>query len=231
MESDTFMKQKPFQSFLIIMAITLLSCAVMAETPEPEQSTDGLRLVKKDSHGELWVTTNADWNRFTQIKLERATVEFSKNWARDQKNRMGNRPTEENMDRIKSDLSELLDEVFRQELTADDGFVMSDASGENVMRITPRIVNLNINAPDRMRDHIGYSLADSKGSMTLELDIHDSVSGTLLAQMVDSRVDPQHGYMEWANSGTNRRAARFMFIRWAGKLYDLLEEARLSPQD
>ena len=225
------MVKKHFHSFLIIMAITLLSCAVMAKTPEPEQSTDGLRLVKKGPHGELRVKTNTDWNRFTQIRLERATVDFSKNWARNQKTRVGNRPTEENMERIKSDLSELLDEVFRQELTADDGFTMSDTRGENVMRITPRIVNLNINAPDRMRDYIGYSLADSKGSMTLELDITDSVNGTLLAQMVDSREDPQHGYMEWANSGTNRRAARFMFIRWAGKLDDLLEEVRLSPED
>jgi hypothetical protein len=225
------MKKKPFQSFLIILAITLLPCAVMAKTAEPEQSTDGLRLVKKSRHGELRVVTNANWNSFTHIRLERATVQFSKHWARNQKNRMGNRPTEENMERIKSDLSELLDEVFRQELTADNGFTMSDTNGENVMRITPRVVDLNINAPDRMRDYIGYSLADSKGSMTLELDITDSVNGTLLAQMVDSREDPQHGYMEWANSGTNRRAARFMFIRWAGKLYDLLEEARLSPQD
>ncbi len=225
------MAKKHIHSFLIIMAMTLWPCVVMAKTPEPEQSTDGLRLVKKTHQGESRVNTNTDWSGFTQIRLERATVEFRKNWARDQKSRMGNRPTEENMERIKSDLSELLDEVFRQELTADDSFVMSDASGENVIRITPRIVNLNINAPDRMRNHIGYSLADSKGSMTLELDIHDSVNGTLLAQMVDSRVDPQHGYMEWANSGTNRRAARFMFIRWAGKLDDLLEEARLSPED
>ncbi len=225
------MAKKHFHSFLIIMAITLLSCAVMAASPEPGQSTDGLRLVKKDPHAELRVNTNEDWSRFTQIRLERATVEFSKNWARNQKNRAGNWPTEENMERIKSDLSELLDEVFRQELTAENGFTMSDTRGENVMRITPRIVDLNINAPDRMRDYIGYSLADSKGSMTLELDIHDSVNGTLLAQMVDSREDPQHGYMEWANSGTNRRAARFMFIRWAGKLDDLLEEARLSPED
>jgi hypothetical protein len=229
MESDTFMTKKRFHSFLAVMAITLLPCTALAITPEPEQPSDGLQLVKKNLHGELRIKTNADWDRLTKIRLERATVEFRKNWARDQKNRMGNRPTKENMERIKSDLSELLDEVFRQELTADDRFTMSDSNGENVMRITPRIVNLNINAPDRMRNHIGYSLADSKGSMTLELDIHDSVSGTLLARMVDNREDRQSGYMEWATSGTNRRAARFMFIRWAGKLRDLLEEARLPP--
>jgi len=97
------------------------------------------------------------------------------------------------------------------------------------MRITPRITNLNIYAPDRMRDHIGSSFADSKGNMTLELEIYDSVSGTLLARMVDSQEDRQKGYMEWATSGTNRRAARFMFIRWADKLREWLINARTSP--
>ena len=220
-----------FLSFLIILTTSPLSCVVMAESSAPEQSTDGLELVKKTLHGEFYLGTGADWNRLTGIQLEKATVEFRKHWARDQKNRNGNRPTEENMGRIKSDLSELLDEVFREELSTNDGFTMSDVSGENVMRITPRITNLNIYAPDRMRDHIGSSFTDSNGSMTLELEVYDSVSGTLLARMVDSREDPQKGYIEWTTSVTNRRAARFMFIRWADKLRDLLIEARFPPGD
>ena len=225
------MMKKLLFSFLIILTTSPLSCVAMAESSAPEQSADGLELVKKNLHGEFYLDTGADWNRFTGIQLDKATVEFRKHWARDQKNRNGNRPTQENMGRIKSDLSELLDEVFRGELSTNDGFTMSEVSGENVMRITPRITNLNIYAPDRMRDHIGSSFADSKGSMTLELEIYDSVSGTLLARMVDSREDPQKGYMEWTISGTNRRAARFMFIRWADKLRDFLIEARLPPLD
>ena len=218
-------------SFLIILTISPLSCVAVAESSAPEQSMDNLELVKKTLHGEFHLDTGADWNRLTGIQLEKATVEFRKHWARDQRNRNGNRPTEENMGRIKSDLSELLGEVFREELSTNDGFTMSDVSGENVMRITPRITNLNIYAPDRMRDHIGSSFTDSNGSMTLELEVYDSVSGTLLARMVDSREDPQKGYIEWTTSVTNRRAARFMFIRWADKLRDLLIEARFPPED
>ena len=220
-----------FFSFLIFLVISPLSCVVMAEISAPEKSTDDLELVKKNLHGEFHLDTKADWNRFTGIQLEKATVEFRKHWARDQKYRSGNRPTEKNMGRIKSDLSELLDNVFREELSKNDGFTMSDVSGENVMRITPRITNLNIYAPDRMRDHIGSSYTDSNGSMTLELEIYDSVTGTLLARMVDSREDPQKGYIEWTTSVTNKRAARFMFIRWADKLRDLLIEARFPPED
>ena len=225
------MMKKLFFSFLIILTTSPLSCVAMAKSSAPEQSADGLELVNKNLHGEFYLDTGADWSRFTGIQLDKATVEFRKHWARDQKNRNGKRPTQENMGRIKSDLSELLDDVFRGELSTNDGFTMSEVSGENVMRITPRITNLNIYAPDRMRDYIGSSFTDSKGSMTLELEIYDSVSGTLLARMIDNREDPQKGYMEWTTSGTNRRAARFMFIRWANKLRDVLMEARLPPRN
>jgi len=220
-----------FYSFLVLVATSPLSYVLMAGSSAPEQSTDGLELVEKTLHGQFYLNTRADWSRFTGVQLEKATVEFRKHWARDQKYRNGNRPTEENMGRIKSDLSELLDEIFRQELSKNNGFLMSDVSGENVMRITPRITNLNIYAPDRMRDHIGSSFADSKGSMTLELEIYDSVSGTPLARMTDNREDPQKGYMEWTTSGTNRRAARFMFIRWANKLNDVLMGAGIPIRD
>ena len=215
----------------ITLLVFSLSGMAMAKDSEPEHSTHGLQLVKKTWRGEFYLDTSADWSKFTKIQLERATVEFRKNWARDQKNRGGNRPTEENMGRIKSNLSELLDEVLREELTADGIYTVSDTRGENVMRITPKIIDLNINAPDRMRDYIGSSFADSKGSMTLELEIHDSVSGSLLARMLDSQEDPQKGYLEWTTTGTNLRAARFMFIRWGKKLNGWLTDARVTSQD
>jgi len=213
---------------LIALIVSLASCVVPAGESASAQPADGLQLVKKDQHGEWRLDSRANWSGFTGIQLEKATVDFTENWARDQKYRSGNRPTEENMGRIRTELSELLDEVFRQELTANDTFRMSDNPGADVMRITPKITDLNIYAPDRMRDHIGYSLADSKGNMTLTVEVRDSVSGTLLAQMTDNREDPGKGYFEWTTSGTNQRAARFMFVRWADKLREWLIDAR-SP--
>lgn len=220
------MKREFLSPFLISLILFLLTGPVLAKEPEPEQTTDGLELVTKKWRTEFYLDTSKDWSSFTMIQLEKATVEFRKHWVRDQKNRNNNRPTEKSISRIKSDLSELLDEVFRKELTADDTFVMSETVGEKVIRITPRIVDLDINAPDRMRDYIGYSLTDSKGHMTLELDIHDSVSGKLLARMIDTREDPQKGYFEWTTSGDNRRAARYIMIRWASDLREWLIEAR-----
>jgi hypothetical protein len=197
----------------------------MAKDQALEESSDGLELVKKKWRTKFYLDTGADWSRVYKFKIEKNTGELRKNRVRAPKIRSNNRPREKDLNRIKSDLSELLDEVFRQELSANDTFVMSETGGENVMRITPRIVDLDIIAPDRMRDYIGYTLTDSKGRMTLELEIHDSVSGKLLARMIDAREDPQHDYWERTTSVDNKRAARFILIRWSNDLRERLIEA------
>ena len=218
-------------SFLITLAISLPSSLVAAKDQAVEESSDGLELVTKKWRTRFYLDTGTDLGRFTKIQLEKATVDFRKHWVRDQKIRSNTRPTEKDLNRIKSDLSKLLDEVFRQELTVSDAFVMSETGGENVMRITPRIVDLDIIAPDRMRDYIGYTITDSKGRMTLELEIHDALSGQLLARMIDTREDPQHGYWERTTRIDNKRAARFILIHWSSDLRDWLIEARHnSPQ-
>jgi hypothetical protein len=223
--------KKTFCALLITLSISLTACVTPAGESESTQATDGPPLVKKDMHGEWRLDSSANWNGYTAILLERATVEFQENWARDQRDRGGNRPTEENMGRIKTELSELLDEVFKRELPKKNVFTISDTPAEGVLRITPKITDLNIYAPDRMRDHIGYSLADSKGSMRLEIEIHDSISGVLLAKMSDHREDPHRGYFEWTTEGTNLQAARNMFVRWANKLHKWLTDARTPARD
>lgn len=222
------MKNFPFS---IMIMLALFYCPlILADTPAPDELIDGLELVKKSWRGEVLLDSSADWSKYKNIQLERATVDFRKNWARDQRNRHGIRVTDKGMERIKSDLSELLNEVFTEELTKNGAYSMSSESGEDVMRITPSVVDLNVYAPDRMRDYIGYTLTDSQGSMTLKLEIHDSVSGALLARASDNQEDPQKGYLEWTTSGTNRRSARLMLMRWARGLLDWLEEAKSTGE-
>ena len=217
---------KYFCSLLLALALFPLSNVVMAENPATELTDENLDWVKKTYRGEWRMNPDVDWNKFSKIQLDKATVEFRKHWARDQRNRSGNRPTEKDLDRVKSALSEQLNEVFTQELTINSTYTLSDKGGEDVMRITPKIVDLNIYAPDRMRNYIGYSLTDSKGSMTLELEIHDSLSGTLLASARENREDPKKGWLEWTTRGTNKRAAGFILSRWGRELYAWLDEAR-----
>ena len=144
-----------FCSILFALAMAAPMSALKAELNQPDPTPDNIQSVKKTWHGKWQMNTDVDWSRFNKIQLEQATVTFRKHWARDQRNRSGNRPTKKDIERVKTDLSEQLNEVFIQELITNNAFTLTDASGEGVIRITPKIVDLDVYAPDRMRDHIG----------------------------------------------------------------------------
>ncbi len=215
----------------IVIAFLVLSVSALADADQGEIPESSLDMVERSWHGEIRAAADVDWTSYSKIQLERATVEFRKRWARDQRNRSGIIIKEKDEERIKSDLADLLDEVLRRELSSKAGYVFTDESGADVMRVIPRVVDLDVIAPDRVRDYIGYSLTDSQGSMTLELEFYDSIDGELLATTSQYQEDPIKGYMEWTTSVTNRRAARLMLERWTSWLREWLDEARAGTSD
>jgi hypothetical protein len=218
-------------SKLVLCTLLVMSLSALADTDPVEAPDPGLDIVEKSWHGEIRFSADVDWASYSKIQLERATVEFRKRWARDLRQRSGIIIKEKDEERIKSDMADLLDEVLKSELSSKAGYVFVDESGADVMRLKPRVVDLDVIAPDRVRDYIGYSLTDSQGSMTLELEFYDSVNGELLATTSQYQEDPIKGYMEWTTSVTNKRAARLMLERWTNWLREWLDEARVGTLD
>ena len=208
-----------------------MSLSALADTDPVETPDPGLDIVEKSWHGEIRFSADVDWTSYSKIQLERATVEFRKRWARDLRQRSGITIRERDEERIKSDLADLLDKVLIRELSTKAGYVFTDEDGADVMRVVPRVVDLDVIAPDRVRDYIGYSLTDSQGSMTLKLEFYDSLNGELLATTSQYQEDPIKGYIEWTTSVTNSRAARLMLIRWADWLREWLDEVRVGTLD
>ena len=210
--------------------LLFFSLSIAAQSSLAGEGESGLEVIEQGRNGEIWAASNVNWNTYSRVQLDRATVEFRKNWARDQRQRSGITIKEADEQRIKSDMADLFDRVFTQELTAEGIYTMADESGAGVMRITPKIVDLDVVAPDRVRNYIGGALTDSQGSMTVELEIRDSLGGELLATTRHRLSDPYKGYMEWTTSPTNRRAARLMLVRWTGELREWLDEARSGAE-
>ncbi|MCJ7815420.1 MAG: DUF3313 domain-containing protein [Xanthomonadales bacterium] len=210
---------------LMILAAGMVSTSLLAESPQV--SLDGLELVEKDSRGELYADPNIDWSVYDQIQLDKATVAFRKNWQRDQ-NRYPNtfKVKASDMEKIKADLSELFNDVFVKELTSNGDYQMASESGDNVLRIAPQIVDLDVYAPDTPQPGMQRSYTRQAGRMTLKLELYDSVTGDLLATASDRREAPDRGYMQWTTSVSNRQDARLMLERWAKDLRKRLDEAR-----
>jgi hypothetical protein len=64
-----------------------------------------------------------------------------------------------------------------------------------VLDVVPNIINLYVNAPDTMTAGRAKTYTMDAGSMTLALQLSDSITGTLLAVAYDSKRDTSRGKM------------------------------------
>ena len=220
---------KTILMILTLLVFSLLSSSAIAKNDPPEMSIEGLTLVENDRRGEIYADPDADWSEYSQIQLQQATVSFRKNWKRDQNRYDPFKVKNQDIEKIKSGLSDLFHDVFTEELSANGGYTMAESSGAEVMTIRPRIVDLDIAAPDTMRAGVSQSYTEKAGRMTLMLEIYDSLSGDLIAKLSHRQDAPRYGYMQWTTSVSNSAEARRMLQRWASALRVRLDEARSGP--
>lgn len=213
---------------IIISATIMLLTACASQAPAPEP---GFEVIDYDRDGEIQLALDVDWSTYTGVHLETATVEFRDNWVRDQKRLYDNVIREKDEVRVKTGASDLLEKVLTRELSNEGAYEIVDEGGPGVMRWTPRIVKLDVIAPDRVKNTVSESLVDSQGSFTIELEIHDSVSGKLLATATQYQSDPYKGYLERTTSATNTQAFRLMMQRWADWLLDNLASVRTGATE
>jgi len=213
---------------LLILGIVATPAAILAESEPPQVSLEGLELVEKTRRGELYAAPGIDWSVYDQIQLDTATVAFRKRWQRDQNRYQTFKVRDSDMEKIKNSLSELFDTVFTDELTNNGGYTITSETADNVMRITPQIVDLDVYAPDTPTSGINRSFTEHAGRMTLKLEIYDSVTGDLIATASDRRESPRRGYMQWTTRVSNNADARRMLQRWAVALRERLDNARTT---
>jgi hypothetical protein len=178
----------------------------------------------------VYAEPGADLAQYQRVMLLEANVAFKKNWARDQSrgsaNKLGAGVNSRDIEKIKNNLSQEFDAVFRKTLE-DGGYEVVDQAAEDVLLVRPAIINLDVNAPDTMSAGRSNTYTTSAGEMTLYIEIYDSVTGDLIAKAMDRKADTtRHGYYTWTNSVTNAAAARRILKGWAGILLDALNEAK-----
>jgi hypothetical protein len=206
----------------------MICCAVLAFSgvASAQQPESGEIIKYETKDGGMLTAAEIDWSLYSEIRLDKATVEFRENWVEDQARVFGNILREPDLARIRTDMSNMLHRVLSEKVSGLDGYALSDQSGRGVLRFTPRIVKLDIFHPGRAQDFVGHVLVDEEGSMVITLDIVDSLTGNLLASSWNVQVDPQKGFMWSSTSGSNRTAFGQMMKRWANWQFELLDIVR-----
>lgn len=218
-------------SLILGLAVLFIACLPRIGLAEEktESVADGLQLVEKDRHRSLYSNPNVDWSQYQEIHLLEPSVDFRKNWQRDQNRSYPFKVRDEDVAELKQSMAELFTEVFSQELSKDSGYSLTDSNGEQVLIIRPAIVELDIVAPDTQNwAGIYQQYTESSGEMTLQLELLDSVTGKILARSSERDEVPRWGYFQRTNSVTNQADARRMLRRWAEELRERLDQKSLN---
>lgn len=199
---------------------TVLMAGAVAAAEPPQSTPDGLELVKHGRMDLVYRRPGADLTPYRRILLDPVQVEFKKEWTRDFRN-----VSSSERERIRRSLSEETHKVFVRELQEKGGYAIVDAPAPDVLRVTPAIVELYINAPDVMSTGRSRTYAVSAGEMMLLAELRDSESGAVLARVADRERARESAFLQWSTRATNAAEARQILGKWAGVLREALDAA------
>jgi len=217
-------------SFLIFILTLMSGCATFGadegDLRKGDVTTDGLTVIKSTRHTEKQIKDDVDWSEYTKYQITRVEVSFRKNWKRDynmSQRALSMQVTDEDMARIRESMGKMVYEEFDSALQKEGGLTKVDQADSNTLIFKPKIINLNVYAPDFDSAYISRSYVRQAGRATLFLEVYDAVSGEILSRWVDTREDPDRGYFDWANRITNAVRAKLVVRAWAKRLVEGLD--------
>ena len=212
--------------FLIFLSSSFVAFA-SGETP-PEVTVDGMQRIKNAKMALVYAKPGVDLSQYNRVYLIEPKVSFVKNWLQNQNSIPNQSVRKEDMQRIKTELAGLFMTVFKEELQNNGGYVLVEGAAEDVLVVHPAIMDLNVNSPYTPGTRGTRSAIASVGSMSLYMELFDSVTGDKLVRAFDNKFDRSRVRLNEPNDVRNEAAARDMLGQWAEQLRLALDEARTT---
>jgi hypothetical protein len=210
-------------------ALTVGSVAsVLAREAPPETTPEGLVLQKNTKSRVVYMKPGATFTQYNRVAILDPLVEFEKDWQKDynsSRRSLEGRVSDKDIERMKAGLAAEFKKIFTKELQDKGGYQVVNTAAPDVLVLRPALVNVEVNAPDLMTPGINATVVRSAGQMTLLLELWDSETNTLLAQIMDAEADPDT-IAKQANRVTNKNAADRILRDWAHELRVRLDEIK-----
>src|SRR4029079_4632944 len=211
-----------------------LACALLAgctttakPSPIDELSLqEGLQRVDSKVADAVYRRPEARMATYSKVLVRPIEVQFAKNWDPSKDGSALYRMNEPDREKIKTELADLFQQPCKKALQKGN-YPLVTTAAPDVVEIQAAIVNLYINAPDVSMDYAGRSkvYTSAAGHMTLIIQLHDSVTGQLLARAYDHRA-ASGDMWQWTNSVTNTAEARRIIATWASALRKAWDASR-----
>lgn len=210
---------------IYLAAIVMSIAGLQAARADAPSAFDNLVPVGDPEVAAAYIDPNADFSVFKRAMLLDTYVAFRSGWRRDQnRGTRGTGISSNDMERIKTRVSELFNSVFIEVLEADDGFEIVGEPADDVLLIRAAIIDLDVTAPDTMSSGRSRTYTANSGAATLYIELYDSVSGQIIGRAIDRQSARNAGsIMTWTTRASNTADARRAFRSWANTLRGFLD--------
>jgi Protein of unknown function (DUF3313) len=217
-----------------VLTACLVTIGAVASAADAPDNWDGLVQIKPKRMDLVYVLPGADFRPYTKVMLDETEVAFHKDWMKNMNDTrsVSRRIDEDQAAKIMAAASSNFSDVWTKALNK-AGYQVVTAPGPDVLRLSPAIANLYINAPDTMEAGRVSSYTTEAGEATLILEARDSRTNALLGRVVDRRETRSSVAMQPANRVTNQADFRALFSQWAsiaGKGLDELKAVSPVPE-
>jgi hypothetical protein len=170
----------------------------------------------------MYLLPDVSFAGYTRVRLDPVQVSFYRNWNANRS--PSQRLRQRDLENIKSTLANEFRRVFSDTLTR-GGYKLVDEDGDDVLRVQAAIINLYITAPSAGAPGRSRTFVANTGQMTLVAELRDSVTGQLLARVVDTVQGRRTGGFQVASPVSNMADARRALSQWADVLLTGLDDA------
>jgi hypothetical protein len=216
----------PVRQFAWLLVLAGACAAGCSYTRGPEERTDdGLVRVPSRAAGGVYRLPGAEFSQYKRVILEPAIVEFKSGWRDVHKE-----VSDAEVARIRKEAVELFRKEFTRELVDRGKYEYADALGEDVLLVTPRVVDLDIPAPDAGTEVGTKSYTPGPIKMQVTGDLRDGASNALVARVIIFEGQERYGFNELrlANRTTNAHEMRLGFGKWSKMVREALNVAKAS---
>jgi hypothetical protein len=216
----------PHRRVFFKLALACVAALVMPAfaAAQPPGEWDGLVLRPSSAVDLLYVRPEASLAGYKRVRLEPLQVSFHQDWNPNRTRHGTSRLTAADFDNIKTSLANTFATTATSEL-ARGGYAVVTEPGEDVLDVTPLIVNLIITAPDTQTAGRTRTYTANPGQMTLVAELRDSETGQILVRVADNQRARSTGIFQWTTSVSNTAAARQIITGWAATLRRQLDAA------
>ena len=225
--------------FTVLLAGAVLADASIAAAQSSASAAlpdaQGMVKVRSSTFDNVFVQPGANFRGYTRIMIDPTQAAMADNWLR-----YMNTPPLAIMRRTTAQDAEQIVNQARNGFASNlsgaitrAGYEIVSTPGPDVLRLSPSITNLSVNAPASLTNApLTRVYTFNAGDATLGLEVRDSMSGELLARVVDHRIagqrNPTRSNARFTSTATNRFDFGNMFDDWSSGWVRTLDELKLQ---